>query len=631
MSGTSPAFALVVHATHEAGVKVGGIGAVLSGLLGTPSYISSVARTILIGPMDTQDPVELERLRAPANQLEVRYSSHHRIDQVAGSLGARLRAIEERYNVSLLYGTRAFGPVRHEVILIDSAAADLELMNAYKGDLYRRFGIESDRYEHLAEYNQHVCAAEPGYQALQAITDEVDGPRVMVAHEFMGLPLCYSAAIHDPGAYRTVFYGHEVATVRQIVESEPGHDTMFYNVMALAQQQGQYLEDVFGDQSAHFKHALIRPVASYCDNVFAVGDRVVQEMRFLGPDWDTANIDLVYNGVPSSRISIDAKKASRAHLQQYCQNLMGFRPDHVFTHVTRLVVSKGLWRDIRVMEHLDPLLAKNGKTAVLFALSSTIPLGRPAKAILLMEARYGWPVAHRDEPVEVDGQDVPDLFSHEIPLYGAIKEFNDTARASRIVLVNQYGWSRQQCGRHMPRNMAFADIRQGSDLEFGQSIYEPFGIAQLEPLSSGALCVVSSVCGCVGFIRRVGGASAANVLVADYTDLGALGHAQTGDSAPDLSSATAAALAIGQEARDRVEATQARTVARQIMQRLPKRPVDTQKCLDTGYALSQGMSWETVARDYLLPGLRRALRSSRAPAAIVSDRRSDAKTKEDSC
>jgi len=43
------------------------------------------------------------------------------------------------------------------------------------------------------------------------------------------------------------------------------------------------------------------------------------------------------------------------------------------------------------------------------------------------------------------------------------------------------------------------------------------------------------------------------------------------------------------------------------------------------------MSWETVARDYLLPGLRRALRSTRAPTAFVADRRSDSKIKEDSC
>ena len=46
--------------------------------------------------------------------------------------------------------------------------------------------------------------------------------------------------------------------------------------------------------------------------------------------------------------------------------------------------------------------------------------------------------------------------------------------------------------------MSFLDIRRGSDVEFGQSIYEPFGIAMLEPLTYGAICVISSVCGCAG-------------------------------------------------------------------------------------------------------------------------------------
>jgi hypothetical protein len=629
-SGASAPFALVVHATHEAGIKLGGIGAVLSGLLSAPAYTNSVARTVLVGPINTRDPVELERLQSPSNGLKIHFSSYHRIDELASALSARLRAIEDRYSVRLLYGMRAFGHARHEVILIDSTSADVELVNVYKGSLYEQFGVQSDRYEHLPEYESYVSAAEPSYEALQVITGEVLGPKVMIAHEFMGLPLCYSAAIHDRSAYRIIFYGHEVATIRQIVESHPGHDTMFYNVMACAQQEGQYLEDVFGEQSAFFKHALIRSAPSFCDNIFAVGDRVVQEMRFLGSDWQSANIDLVYNGVPSYDISIDAKEASRALLQQYCQNLLGFRPDLVFTHVTRLVVSKGMWRDIRVMEHLDPLLAEQGRSAVLFALSSIIPVGRPAKAVREMEASYGWPVTHRDQVVQVDGHDVPDLVSHEIPFYKAIEAYNQTAKASKIVLVNQFGWSQEQCGRRMPKSMAFADIRQGSDLEFGQSIYEPFGIAQLEPLSSGALCVVSSVCGCLGFVRRVGGAEAPNVVVADYTDLGAPSQTSNAGSVEAPESLTAAALAIGQDRRDRIEAVQARIVAQEIARRLPRGRDETQKYLNSGCALSQSMNWQTVAQNYLLPGLRRAL-DRRTPTKVSLGRAPCCQVKEDLC
>jgi glycosyltransferase involved in cell wall biosynthesis len=596
MSEAHGQFDLVVHSTHEAGVKLGGIGAVLSGLLGARTYNEHIARTILVGPMDTEDQAEMERLTAPRNQLEIWYSSQHGVDEVDLGLSSRLRAIESQYNVKILYGTRAFGAARHKVILVDGKHAAPDRINAYKASLYSRFGIQSNRYERHPEYTLYVDAAEPSYRALQAIAGERSGQRFLIAHEFMGMPLCYSALIHDAGAYHTIFYGHEVATVRPIVEFHPGHDTMFYNVMARARQESRYLEGVFGDQSGFFKHGLIRPAATQCDNIFAVGDSIVREMRFLGADWEGANIDLVYNGVPSHHISLEDKKTSRGRLQQYCANLVGYKPDYVFTHVTRMVPSKGLWRDIRVMEHLAPLLAEQGKRAVLFVLSTIIPVGRPSKAIFEMEANYGWPVTHRETSVRVDGQDVPDLVSHEIAFYNAIEQFNRTTPTSKIILVNQFGWSRDRCGQRMPQDMTFTDIRQGSDLEFGQSIYEPFGIAQLEPLGFGALCVVSSVCGCLGFVRRTGEQDKANVIVADYVQAGT------------WSESVAAALSIDQARRDQIESTQAHLVALQIADRLPKNETAAQKALQEGYALSQKMSWEVVTKDYLLPGLARARR-----------------------
>ena len=51
--------------------------------------------------------------------------------------------------------------------------------------------------------------------------------------------------------------------------------------------------------------------------------------------------------------------------------------------------------------------------------------------------------------------------------------------------------------------MRFLDIRMGSDAEFGQSIYEPFGIAQVEPISFGGICVFTDVSAAVsGFVKK---------------------------------------------------------------------------------------------------------------------------------
>jgi hypothetical protein len=368
---------------------------------------------------------------------------------------------------------------------------------------------------------------------------------------------------------------------------------MFYNVMARATAEGKSLEDVFGDQSGFYKQALLSAVPE-CDNLLAVGDRVVDEMRFLNPALTQKNIDLVYNGVPSYEISLEEKLASKRKLQQYAINLGLFEapPDFVFTHVTRMVVSKGLWRDIRVLENLDATLASEGKTAVLYVLSTILPAGRSAEDVFRMEEEYGWPVVHREG--------APDLISHEIPFYYAVVAFNQAARATRIVFVNQFGWTRDRCGERMPADMEFMDIRKGSDLEFGQSVYEPFGIAQVEPLSFGALCVVSNVCGCVGFVRRAAPPDQRSVVIADYTTLPP-GVAEGGYRA---------ALDINQPQRDAVEAANAQNVADEILARLPQTKKAMARTIEEGYRISQKMSWEVVAADYLLPSLKRMLADS---------------------
>jgi hypothetical protein len=596
MSTTSPDFGLVIHATHEAGAKVGGIGAVLDGLLGSRAYNAKVRQTVLVGTMDVDNPEETGRILSPRNKLRVVYSSAHDIIEGTPGLPARLSAIERGYGVRIMYGTRAFGDACHQVLLVDAQHAHAARVNAFKAQLYRHFGIQSDRYEGHPEYDLFVNAAEAQYEAVRTIAGDQEA--TIVAHEFMGLPFCYSAMLHARDRYCTVFYGHETAAVRSIIESHPGHDTMFYNVLAQAASRGRHLDEVFGDQSSFYKQGLVQPVPAHLDNILAVGDWVVKEMRFLGPAWTNANIDLVYNGVPSYRTTLDQKAASRGRLQQYCMSLLGYRPDYVFAHVTRFVPSKGLWRDIAVMQHLATMLARQGKSVVLFVLATVIPVGRPPAAVFEMEARYGWPVYHRETTVQVEGQSVPDLVSHEIPFYQAAEQFNQAHPSAAIVLVNQFGWSRDRCGLRMPEEMSFSDIRQGSDLEFGQSVYEPFGIAQVEPLTYGALCVISRVCGCVGFLERIGGLDMPNVILADYTDVSA-----------DISTIEAA-LSIGQRRRDEVEARKAAEIAGEIMRRLPQDEAAAERILESGYQLSCEMSWETVARDYLLPSLARTRRST---------------------
>ena len=570
----------VVHVTHETVSKVGGIGAVLHGLFTSKAYLGRVERSILVGPLFSTDGGLSERLGEGG---EVLYSS---VDGLINPQYApAFQRIERLYNVGLVYGRRTFVDWQTgiksspEVLLFDVRHADRNPINDFKRQLFEEFGIRSHLFENLWEFEQYIRLAPPAIAALKAI-DAASDSTTVIAHEFMGMPTVL-AAILDPCEFKTVFYAHEVATMRRIVEEHPGHDTMFYNVIKEAHANGLYVNEVFGDQSTYFKHRLVE-ASKYCDHIYAVGDLVADELRFLAPDFETARINVVYNGIPAYPITLADKLASRDKLQRYCENLLGYRPDFIFTHVTRLVRSKGLWRDLRVLYAVEKEFRTQNKTGVMFLLSTEVSQ-RPSPDIHHMEAAYNWPVCHREN--------WPDLSGGEANFYTQVQEFNARCRNIKIVFINQFGFSPRLCGSKMPSNTDFMDIRKGADVEFGQSTYEPFGIAQLEPLTFGGICVVSSVCGCLGFVRdMVGNDDVKNVIVADYTNLQTQNYADVEDM-----------LHIDHATRDRIEVSESQKVAMQICSRLPKNEAEIADMIESGWRLAQNMSWDVVVEDYLMP------------------------------
>ena len=180
--------------------------------------------------------------------------------------------------------------------------------------------------------------------------------------------------------------------------------------------------------------------------------------------------------------------------------------------------------------------------------------------------------------------------------------------------------------------MEFSDIRRGSDLEFGQSIYEPFGISQIEPVNFGAISCVSNVCGCIGFVQQAadelvqqgllpagrpgdrsthldgriilphGGAASPVIadqgfpfVIADYISLA---EGQTPVSPQD-------ALAIDGETRGSIEAHSSEGTAGRIFARLPNSRAQRAEMIRIGSALASGMSWDTVVENSFLLGLTR--------------------------
>ncbi|MCL2639848.1 MAG: hypothetical protein FWD53_03290 [Phycisphaerales bacterium] len=578
----------VVHVTHEAVQKIGGIGAVLHGLITSKVYRGGVERDILLGPLFTTDGPAEGRLHGG----QVLYSG---VDGVRHTpYASDFARIEHDFGVKLVYGKKVFhDPLtgvtsEPEVILVDVRHYNPEKLAVLKFLLFERYGIDSGRYEHIWDYEQYCRIAEPGLEAVRAIGGCVNGTKpIILSHEYMGMPTALCAMCKYPGQFRTIFHAHEVATMRRIVEEHPGHDTMFYNVLEKAVKRGEYVADVFGCQKGFYKHPLVE-ASRFCDNIFAVGDYVVKELRFLRKEFKDLHIDLAYNGVPARKLTIDEKRASRQRLKKYCQTLLGFDPTFVFTHVTRLVPSKGLWRDLRVVEKLETLLAKRNETAVLFVLS-TETCGRSRHDILNMEKWYKWPVAHREGH--------PDLTGGEAAFYAGVQEWNARGRQCKVVYINQFMEDGQSLGNRAVKGLDFLDMRKGSDVEFGQSIYEPFGIAQVEPISFGGICVFTGLCGCAGFVHRAGKGDVKNAISVDYTKLP---KAMKGKTIAEL-------LRMDRAMREEIEGLVADDIAAELNRRLPRSEKDMEELLTNGGRLGEGMSWDVVARDFVLLGMDRAM------------------------
>jgi hypothetical protein len=573
-----------IHITHEAVYKVGGIGTVLEGLINSRPYRDGVGRSVLVCPLFY--PENTQRL-GPGGVIE--YSS---LDHVYGGPYARaFEQVERDFNVRLVYGRRPLEDEPSarrtvcEVLLVDLRGIDVQRVNALKGRLWEQYGLRSDPYEHIWEYEQYVQVAGPAVAALEAMRlGTSDAPAIVFAHEFMGVPTALALQSLHSERYRTLFYAHEVAPIRRIVEHHPGHDVMFYNAMRLGREGGLHLEQVFGPQHEYFKHAVVS-AARHCDGLLAVGHHVVDELRFMGRDFDQTDIVLGYNGVPARSIELGERRAARERLRRYCENLLGWRPDLIFTHVTRMAQSKAMWRDVDVLTALDARFCETGQTAVTLVLSTELPR-RPRAHILEMEQSYGWPLTHRE-----GGQD---LTGGEARYYQWVQAFNARARNVKIVFINQFGFDRERCGQRVPEDVEFLDIRRASDLEFGLSLYEPFGISPLETLTYGGLCLVSTSCGCTGFLKQAMGTKRApNVILANYIDL-----VRRPRTVKD-------ALAIGAVERREVEARLAVQLAEQVLKRLPKDEAEEQRLLEVGAELARHMSWDAVAERLVFQAVRR--------------------------
>jgi hypothetical protein len=112
------------------------------------------------------------------------------------------------------------------------------------------------------------------------------------------------------------------------------------------------------------------------------------------------------------------------------------------------------------------------------------------------------------------------------------------------------------------------------------------------------------VCGCAGFVEAAAGGSTPNAIIADYTDI----HGERLRREQFID--------IGQAERNRVEAKIAKQVADELMKRIARTPVEFEQAIERGYLLAQKMSWDAVAGQFVVPGIKRAVERIQRPKVL---------------
>jgi hypothetical protein len=573
---------IAVHVTHESAKKIGGIGAVLNGVCTTDAYKDFFDTTLLYGPFFQFSSDILPHF---GKEGQVLYSSHDAYD--AGNYSSLFRDIIKKYGVDIVYGKRRliseFDINKQntvDVINLNINKMGVAAVSRFKYKLWQNFALRSDLYEQDWDYQQYLRIAMPYVEIVQRLYGET-ADFYHFGHEYMGVPSAL-AVVMAGRKHKTIFVAHEVSPARTIVETTAGADISFYNILKKTAGNTQSLESVYGSQELNPRSELIKR-AVRLDRIFAVSDTVKDEYMFLSPQTPAGKIRVVPNGLSTKPVTLAHKQHSRRLLETYIDSLFNFTPDVILTHLTRLVISKGTWRDIALLYCLDEILNAQNLKGAFILVSTLITTGRHSEDVVKMEREYGWPVLHN--------VGWPDLEGGEVDIYNYLQLFNSRSRAVKAVFINQFGFDRMRCGNRVPADAELADLRIGSDAELGFSIYEPFGIAQLETVPFGGVALLSSSCGCASFLTKAfEKASVKPYHIVDFIGEGA-----------SMSFDQLKKMTIPQ--RDAIERNILLRSAPQIFDTLALTPKRRKEYLTNAQKYSPLLGWETTVRDYLLPNL----------------------------
>lgn len=566
------------HITHEAAQKIGGIGAVLSGICTTNIYQEHYAKTIFYGPLFQDQPGNSDRLGQDSTIL---FSTLDQIDQT--TYGSKLKEISDYYHIDIVYGQKEIyddiDPNKKasvDIILLGIKNIRKDQLDIFKFRLWERFRFSCEKYEQDWDFEQYLRIAIPARAFINLFfssEDQID----YYSHEYMGVATCLNILMDKKPGEKLLFYAHEVSTARMVTEKISGHDVSFYHLLKEDCENKVTMEERFGSFEHFSRNELIKR-ASLFDEILAVGDWVKSEYMYLNPDVNPNIINICYNGIPFKKAEYSEKTQSRKKIQNYCENLFNYTPDIILTHVSRLVISKGLWRDISLLEELDHYFHEKKLKGFFILLSSLIGTGRPSNDIMNMEKNFGWPVWHEKE--------WPDLVGYENDIFWSLHYFNAKSKSIKGVFLNQYGFDQNRLGKRFPEDTTFSDLRLASDLEIGLSIYEPFGIAQIETVPYGGIAVVSRACGCA-FLLENGWKNK------DLIPFHIIDFAETMKKDYQWEQ-------LSGDQRNHIEKQIIKQEAKHVFRKLPKNEVEREKLFNLCQSESSYLEWEAITRNILI-------------------------------
>uniref|UniRef100_A0A7V4JPF9 Starch synthase catalytic domain-containing protein n=1 Tax=Thermodesulfobacterium geofontis TaxID=1295609 RepID=A0A7V4JPF9_9BACT len=575
---------LAIHVTHEALYKIGGIGEVINQLCTSPSYLSFFDKTLLYGPL-------FEYIGSPSTRLgkdgTVFYSSKDLYD--TKDFSQLFRFFLEKYNIDIVYGERKIvnelNPKKTsivEVLLVDVTRMNKEVVNFFKYLFWENFGLSSDRYEQDWDFEQYFRIGIPYFELISLLYPSAK-EFYHFAHEYMGIPSLLSLELNPSFKqqnHKRIFYAHEIAPVRRIIENLGGSDISFYNLLKFGKEKNLSLEDIFGPQEDWYRTPLVK-LAKRFDKIFAVGDWVVEEYKFLCPDVSKEKIAIVYNATSSDHYSLEAKLRSQEKIKKNLKNRFGFPEiDLIITHVCRLVKSKGIWRDFILLPYLDNFFEKNNLYGIYILLSTLVATGRPPQETEKMVKEYCWPFEHR--------VGWPDLIGYEIEIYKYVKTFNLKSKNIKALFINQFGLSKRKCPTLFTEDINTLDLRIGSDIELGMSIYEPFGIAHIETLPWGGFSIHSTCCGVSFFLEKIFENTFKPYFSLDFISTG------KNFSLESLKNLT-------EEKRYALEEYYIANNISKIFEKIPKTLKDKEKFLEEIAKVGHKLNWDYVIKTYLIP------------------------------